>query len=105
MTSRWVFVRRGAFPGQRFQIGQVFKCHCSKCRKAFGGASSAAALAAEDAFSWVLGSDGIREYQCESGFQTALLSRLRLDPAAVLCRSIKCTGCLWDCWTQTRGFA
>ena len=57
----------------RFQVSEfksgIFKCHCSKCRKAFGGASSAAALTAEDAFSWLQGSDGIREYQCESGFK------------------------------------
>lgn len=57
----------------RFRIGKfcsaIFKCHCSKCRKAFGGASSAAALAGEDAFSWLQGSEGIREYQSGSGFK------------------------------------
>lgn len=56
----------------RFAVGEfssgIFKCHCSKCRKAFGGASSAAALASEDAFSWLQGSEGIREYRSESGF-------------------------------------
>ena len=46
----------------------IFKCHCSKCRKAFGGASSAAALAGENDFHWLQGSDGVREFQCESGF-------------------------------------
>jgi len=57
----------------RFAVGEfssgIFKCHCSKCRKAFGGASSAAALASEDAFSWLHGSAGIREYHSDSGFK------------------------------------
>ena len=47
----------------------IFKCHCSKCRKAFGGASSAAALATESAFSWLHGSAGIREFRSDSGFR------------------------------------
>lgn len=46
----------------------IFKCHCSKCRKAFGGASSAAALVGKDDFRWLRGSEGVREFQCESGF-------------------------------------
>ncbi|MEZ5572494.1 MAG: GFA family protein [Halioglobus sp.] len=47
----------------------IFKCHCSKCRKAFGGASSAAALVSEAHFSWLAGAQEVREYQCESGFR------------------------------------
>jgi hypothetical protein len=46
----------------------IFKCHCSKCRKAFGGASSAAALADESSFTWLQGNEGVREFQCDSGF-------------------------------------
>ncbi len=46
----------------------VFKCHCSKCRKAFGGASSAAALADEGDFRWLQGDERVRAYQCDSGF-------------------------------------
>lgn len=52
----------------------IFKCHCSKCRKAFGGASSAAALAGEDSFTWLQGSEGVREFQCESGFKRRFCS-------------------------------
>ena len=48
--------------------GGIFKCHCSKCRKAFGGASSAAALAPEDAFEWLSGEQGVREYRASPGF-------------------------------------
>ena len=46
----------------------VFKCHCSLCRKTFGGASSAAALAAESSFRWLKGREQVHEYRCESGF-------------------------------------
>ena len=51
----------------RFEVhefsGGIFKCHCSKCRKAFGGASSAAALAPEAAFCWATGEEQIRRAQ------------------------------------------
>ncbi len=47
----------------------IFKCHCSKCRKAFGGASSAAALVPEANFTWISGAESVREYQTESGFK------------------------------------
>ena len=50
-------------------ISQIFKCHCSKCRKAFGGASSAAALIAEDQFCWLQGEDTIKLYESDSGFK------------------------------------
>ncbi len=48
--------------------GGIFKCHCSKCRKAFGGASSAAAFVDEGEFNWLQGEDSVRQYRCESGF-------------------------------------
>ncbi|MDG2046366.1 MAG: GFA family protein [Halioglobus sp.] len=47
----------------------IFKCHCSKCRKAFGGASSAAAMVREVDFDWLKAGERVREYQCESGFK------------------------------------
>ncbi len=47
----------------------IFKCHCSKCRKAFGGASSAAALVGSEDFRWVQGEEGVREFQTDSGFK------------------------------------
>lgn len=56
-----------SFSVNKFSSG-VFKCHCSKCRKAFGGASSAATLAPEDGFAWLAGEDSIREYRTPSGF-------------------------------------
>jgi len=55
------------FAADGFASG-VFKCHCSKCRRAFGGASSAAVLVPESAFRWVQGSQGISEYRAASGF-------------------------------------
>lgn len=57
----------------RFAVKQfnsaIFKCHCSKCRRAFGGASSAAATVGEGHFEWLKGGERVREYQCESGFK------------------------------------
>lgn len=47
----------------------IFKCHCSKCRKAFGGASSAATIVKPSSFDWLQGDDAIKEFQTESGFK------------------------------------
>ena len=58
--------------GVRFSIrafdSGIFKCHCSKCRKSTGGASSAAVLVAEEHFSWLQGAEGVRDYRSESGY-------------------------------------
>ncbi|GAB5450145.1 MAG: hypothetical protein Hals2KO_04730 [Halioglobus sp.] len=48
--------------------GGVFKCHCSRCRKAFGGASSAATLCPEKDFRWLTGEKLIHSYRTDSGF-------------------------------------
>jgi hypothetical protein len=55
------------FSADGFTAG-IFKCHCSKCRKAFGGASSAAALCGEGQFSWLAGEERIKEHCTDSGF-------------------------------------
>lgn len=47
----------------------IFKCHCSKCRKSFGGASSAAAFAGADKFCWLQGEAGVLEFTSASGFK------------------------------------
>lgn len=56
----------------RFRVeafaGGVFKCHCSKCQKAFGGASSAAVLVREEDFTWLAGEASIREFRASPGF-------------------------------------
>ena len=49
--------------------GGVYKCHCSRCRKAFGGASSAAVLVDSKVFRWLRGEQQIRLYEFESGFR------------------------------------
>ena len=47
-------------------------CHCSRCRKAFSGASSAyAELADPDSFSWVVGSDNLRRYNSQEDWGLA----------------------------------
>ena len=51
----------------RFEVesfsGGIFKCHCSKCRKSFGGASSAAAMAPEGGFHWLQGEESIALFE------------------------------------------
>lgn len=63
----------GCFCGQvRYSaagFSEIFKCHCSKCRKVFGGASSAAALIPEDQFHWLQGQLSIKLYQSPTGFR------------------------------------
>jgi len=52
----------------------VFKCHCSRCRRAFGGASSAVVLAPAEAFAWT--SDApVGEYRTDSGFLRRFCAR------------------------------
>lgn len=41
----------------------IYKCHCSRCRKMFGGASSAAALAYAKGFVWTQGKELRRGFQ------------------------------------------
>jgi hypothetical protein len=75
--------------GVRFEVEEftagIFKCHCSKCRKAFGGASSAAALCAKESFSWAQGQDAIREYRASEGF----LRRFCADCGSILPQYLK----------------
>ena len=71
--------------------GGIFKCHCSKCRKAFGGASSAAALALEDAFEWFSGAATVREYRASPGF----LRRFCPDCGAILPQHLPDYGAWW----------
>ena len=41
----------------------IYKCHCSKCRKNFGGASSAATFVEEADFTWVRGKDNLTRFE------------------------------------------
>ena len=69
----------------------IFKCHCSKCRKAFGGSSSAALLAAEDDFNWLQGSDQIREYRMASGFRRCFCNNC----GSILPQNLASHGAYW----------
>lgn len=79
----------------RFRVaafaGGVFKCHCSKCRKSTGGASSAAVLAPRDALVWERGAAQVREYRTESGF----LRRFCPDCGSVLPQLLPDHGLCW----------
>ena len=41
----------------------IYKCHCSRCRKTFGGASSAAVLTPEADFQWLEGAELRKSYK------------------------------------------
>lgn len=41
----------------------IYKCHCSKWRKNFGGASSATTFVDEANFSWLQGEDSISRFE------------------------------------------
>lgn len=47
-------------------------CHCSRCRKAFGGASSAyAELSDPDSFTWEEGEANLQNYESQKGWGLA----------------------------------
>jgi hypothetical protein len=67
----------GCFCGAvRYQIdgplGRASACHCSRCRKAFSGASSAYVEILEGShFTWVLGQDELTRYASGTGWGLA----------------------------------
>ena len=50
-------------------------CHCSKCRKAFGGASSAYAEVPAGSFSWQSGEDKLQRYDTGSDWGLVFCNR------------------------------
>lgn len=70
-------IEGGCFCGAvRYQIDGVLDrasaCHCSRCRKAFSGSSSAyAEIAAGSKFRWITGADNLTEYTAAHGWRFA----------------------------------
>ena len=63
----------GCFCGRiRYRIKEPLRnarsCHCSRCRKAFGGLGSAYAETAPGAFDWVSGHEYLSEYESTPGW-------------------------------------
>jgi hypothetical protein len=62
----------------RYEVRQfdtdIYKCHCSRCRKVFGGASAALARAPESAFSWLQGEEKIQTFQSPGRVPTQFCS-------------------------------
>ena len=50
-------------------------CHCSRCRKAFGGASSAYAEVKPGSFSWETGAESLRRYDADVNWGLAFCDR------------------------------
>jgi hypothetical protein len=47
---------------------EIYMCHCSMCRKTFGGACGAMTLIPAAGFNWLQGQDAIRVYSASSSF-------------------------------------
>jgi hypothetical protein len=63
----------GCFCGKvRYQIDRPLvrgrSCHCSRCRKAFGGAGSAYAEVVPDSFSWLAGQENLSFHETTPGW-------------------------------------
>ena len=50
-------------------------CHCSKCRKAFGGPSSAYAEVRDGSFSWKTGEEHLRRYDSDTDWGLSFCGR------------------------------
>ena len=54
------------------ELTKARACHCSRCRKAFSGASSAyAELLDPDSFTWVEGKSNLQSYESQEGWGLA----------------------------------
>jgi hypothetical protein len=50
-------------------------CHCSRCRKAFGGAASAYAEVERGSFKWKAGEDNLKQYSADGDWGLAFCER------------------------------
>ena len=46
----------------------IFKCHCSRCRKSFGGASSAVTFVQASDFEWLSGEGEVARFALDAGY-------------------------------------
>ena len=66
-------IRGGCFCGAvRYEVDGTLRnarcCHCSECRKAYSGASSAYAEVDAASFAWILGEDKVTQYSSAGGW-------------------------------------
>lgn len=47
----------------------MWKCHCTRCRKRFGGASGAATFVPKNSFRWISGADSQQSFEFEGQVQ------------------------------------
>ena len=52
----------------RGRVSDVGQCHCSVCRRATGGGSTAVVFTAARSFEWLSGEDAIRSFRRPSGW-------------------------------------
>jgi hypothetical protein len=59
-------------------------CHCSRCRKAFGGPSSAYAEVQTGSFRWATGQTNVKQYRVNDGWALAFCDRCGSALAGIL---------------------
>ncbi len=56
----------------QFEISEPIQdatcCHCSRCRKAFGGTGSSFSAVSQGAFTWISGEDNLETYSNKEGW-------------------------------------
>jgi hypothetical protein len=57
------------------RISPIWLCHCSKCRRSTGSAFHASAVCGPEAFRWISGEDGIKEYEDTPGYRVRFCGR------------------------------
>ena len=50
------------------KVSELYKCHCSLCRKYTGTSNSAVIATAKRNFTWLKGADKVTRYQSPTGF-------------------------------------
>jgi hypothetical protein len=63
-------------------------CHCSKCRKAFGGPSSAYAEVRDGSFSWKTGEENLRRYDSDTDWGLVFCGRCGSALAGMLATDV-----------------
>ena len=63
-------------------------CHCSRCRKAFGGPSSAYAEVKAGSFSWRTGEENLKRYDAEANWGLAFCEKCGSALAGLLANEV-----------------
>ena len=59
----------------RGSVTDIYQCHCSVCRSAFGASGASVSLCSGADFAWVTGEDLIRLFVTPSGYRSVFCQR------------------------------